>query len=179
MKTNNSKARTLTLLLQMALAVLAFAPAAGAQGKPARVVWDPPPPEEIQAVTGYNIYRVTITPALLPTDYSVNLVSPLPPPYATAHQKLNAELIPAPTREFIIADATPGMQTIVRAYSAEWNIESPDSDILSFRPLPGKVDGLKAKSIILESSVDLRKWVRRAVYDIAVVAPSEFFRLRW
>jgi len=169
----------LTLLLFAAILAIILSTAAQAQEKPVRVVWDPPEGEEVQRVDGYNVYRVTITPMLRPADYDVNLTTPLAPEYTMAYQKLNTELIPKGTFEFTIEKATPGFQTIVRAYSKTWDVESPDSDVLTLRDAPGKVQGHKVTALVLESSVDLQKWVQRAVYELAFVAPTEVFRLRW
>ncbi len=148
-----------------------------AQGnpKPVRVVWDPPTPEDAPHVEGYNVYEVTITPPLKPADYAVNLVSPLPPAYSLTATRLNTELIPAGTLEFTITTATPGMQTIVRAFNSTWG-ESPDSDILTLRPLPPKPAGLKTVALLIEASRDLISWTPFAVLE-AALGRDEFFRL--
>lgn len=147
-----------------------------ANPKPVGVVWDPPAPEDAPHVKGYNVYEVTITPPLKPADYAVNLVSPLPPAYSLTATKLNAELIPAGTLEFTITTATPGMQTIVRAFNSTWG-ESPDSDILTLRPLPPKSAGLKAVALLIEASRDLISWAPFAVLE-AALGKDEFFRLQ-
>lgn len=116
---------------------------------------------------GYNVYEVSITPPLKPADYSVNLVSPLPPAYTIAATRLNSELIPAGTHTFTITVATPGMQTIVRAWNSTWG-ESPDSDILTLRPLPPKPAGLKAVALLIEASRDLISWAPFAVLEAAL-----------
>jgi hypothetical protein len=76
-----------------------------ANPKPVRVVLDSPTPEDAPHVEGCNLYEVTITPPLKPADYAVKFVSPLPPAYT-------------------ITAATPGRQTIVRAWNSTWG-ESP------------------------------------------------------
>lgn len=166
-------------MLLFILMFVVFALAAQAQERPVKVGWDPPLPHDVGNVDGYNVYRVTITPALVPADYDVNLTTPLSSEYVMAYEKLNTELIPKGTFEFIIPAAYPGHQSVVRAYSATWNIESADSDILTLRPAPGKVQGLKSVALILESSTDLKNWAQRALYEVAVIAPMEVFRLRW
>lgn len=165
--------------LLLALAGLLLAASAHAQEKPVRVIWDPPATDQADLISSYNVYRVTVTPALLPADYDVNIPTPVEGTYALAYQKLNTDPIAKDSQEFTIDKATPGMQLVVRAYSATWGGESPDSDILTLRPMPGKVQGLKATALILESSIDLQKWIQRAVYEMAFVAPTETFRLRW
>ncbi|MFN0129152.1 MAG: hypothetical protein ACKV19_20980 [Verrucomicrobiales bacterium] len=158
------------------LLTLLAAGVALANPKPVRVVWDPPTPEDAPHVEGYNVYQVTITPPLKPTDYAVNLVSPLPSAYSLTATKLNPELIPAGTLEFTIAAARPGMQTIVRAWNSTWG-ESPDSDILTLRPLPPKPAGLKAVALLIEASQDLLSWAPFAVLE-AALGKDEFFRLQ-
>jgi hypothetical protein len=160
----------------MLLNLLIGVSTADAQSKPVRVVWDPPTPEDAPNVEGYNVYAVTITPPLKPADYEVNLVSPLPPAYSLTATKLNAELIPAGTLEYTITAATPGMQTIVRAWNSTWG-ESPDSDILTLRPLPPKPAGLKAVALLIEASRDLISWAPFAVLE-AALGKDEFFRLQ-
>jgi hypothetical protein len=156
--------------------ILLVAGVALANPKPVRVVWDPPTSEDAPHVEGYNVYAVTITPPLKPADYTVNLVSPLPPAYSLTATKLNPELIPAGTLEYTIAAATPEMQTIVRAYNSTWG-ESPDSDILTLRPLPPKPTGLKAVALLIEASRDLISWAPFAVLE-AALGKDEFFRLQ-
>lgn len=111
--------------------------------KPVQVQWDPPTPEEAELISGYNIYEITITPPIRPAKYDINIVSPLPAIHLVSYTKINTTLIPAGTFTFTIHRARPGMQTVVRAYSAIWDTESPDSDILTFPLLPPKQKGLK------------------------------------
>ncbi|MFN0129615.1 MAG: hypothetical protein ACKV19_23360 [Verrucomicrobiales bacterium] len=157
------------------LVTLLVAGVAQANPKPVRVVWDPPTPEDAPHVEGYKVCEVTITPPLKPVDYEVNLVSPLPPAYSLTATKLNAELIPAGKLEYTITAATPGMQTIVRAFNSTWG-ESPDSDILTLRPLPPKPAGLKTVALLIEASRDLISWTPFAVLE-AALGRDEFFRL--
>lgn len=134
--------KTHTLLALIALAFLSLS-ASAQVSKSIIVVWDPPPPHEVELVDGYNVYQVFITPPLKPSNYATNIPSPLPAGYTITYKKLNATLIPAATRAFTIPNATPGMQSVCRAYSVGWDTESPDSDILTLRPLPAKPEGLK------------------------------------
>jgi hypothetical protein len=169
----------LKLLLVSILALILSACDAGAQDlvKPVGVEWDPPVPAEVELVDGYNVYEVTITPKILPERYSVNLVSPLSPEFTVEYRKLNTELIPKGTFKFTIVDARPGFQTIVRAYSATWDVKSPDSDILTLRPLPRAPAGLKAVSLIIEQSSNMKSWAPLAAIEVAADLTASFFRL--
>ena len=68
------------------------------------------------------------------------------------------------------------MQTIVRAWNSIWS-ESPDSDILTLRPMPSKPAGMKAMALLMETSRDLISWASFAVIETAL-GQDECFRLQ-
>jgi hypothetical protein len=150
-----------------------------AQEKPVKVIWDAPTTDQVELIDGYNVYQAMITPTLLPTKYDVNLTSPLPAGYTVTYKKLNSVLIPKTTQEFIIDKATPGLQIIVRAYSATWDLESTDSDVLTLRPMPAKPKGPKATKVVVQGSINMKEWTERAIVELAYRGPIEQFRVVW
>lgn len=168
-----------TLLFIFTFIIVSFCQLSAQVEKPITVKWDPPSLEEEEFISGYNIYQVFIKPEVKPLKYDINLVTPLSSQYTVTYQKINSSLIPKGVYSYTIEKASPGMQTVVRAYSAEWDEESPDSDILTFRPLPKKPNGFKSAKVVVEGSVNKKHWTQRAIVELAMRNSKEQFRITW
>jgi hypothetical protein len=164
--------RFLTLACMAALILFACK----AQGRDVRVIWDPPTPQDAVSLEGYNVYEVTFDPPVAPPKPAAeaNIPSPVSGSVKT-ERKLNTEPIPAGTLEFVIKDARPGMQTIVRAFN--FMGESPDSDVLTLHDVPKKPEGVKAVAVLIEQSSNLKDWSPLAVVYAAADLTASFFRL--
>ena len=147
-----------------------------AAARDVKVAWDGPTPQDATNVEGYNLYEVTFEPAVLPPkpSASANIPSPVAGSVAT-YRKINAEPIPAGTLEFIIVDARPGLQTVVRAFN--FMGESDDSDVLTLHDVPKRPEGVKAVALMIEQSSNLKDWSPMAVVYAAADLTASFFRL--
>lgn len=152
--------------------IFAILLAAATFARDVKVVWDPPLPGD--SPEGYNVYEVTFTPPVAPPKPApeANIPSPVAGAVAT-YRKLNDA--PILEREFIIKDARPGLQTIVRAFN--FMGESPDSDVLTIHDVPKKPEGVKAVALLIEQSSNLKTWAPFALVYAAADLGANFFRL--
>lgn len=141
-----------------------------------KVAWDPPLPGEAASVEGYDVYEITLDPPVAPPKPApeANIQSPVAGSTAT-YRKLNATPIPAGTQEFLIKDARPGLQIVVRAFNFMGT--SNDSDILTIHDVPKKPEGVKAVALLIEQSSNMRTWAPFALVYAAADLGANFFRL--
>lgn len=152
--------------------IFAILLASAALSRDVKVAWDPPLPGD--SPEGYNVYEVTFTPPVAPPKPApeANIPSPVAGAVAT-YRKLNDTLILE--REFIIKDARPGLQAIVRAFN--FMGESDDSDVLTIHDVPKRPEGVKAVAVLIEQSSNLKDWSPLAVVYAAADLTASFFRL--
>ncbi len=155
--------------------VLLASTSAQAQSKAVRLTWDAAPAVDVPNLDGYNVYQVVITPPIKPADFLVNIPTPLPAGHTLTLTKVNESVIPAVQLEYVVKNATPGMQLVVAATNTTWG-DGPISDIVTLRPLPPKPAGLKAVALLIEASKDLVTWAPFAAIE-AALSKDEFFRM--